>query len=105
MPRKYTRRPFAERFWKHVDQSAGPDECWPWISATTPGGYGVFSMGGKTGAKGQRNGNAKLTEDDVRAIRRRCEAGEKQADIAADYGITAGLVSQIHTRYSWRHVE
>lgn len=31
-----------ERFWPKVDQSAGPDGCWPWIAATNERGYGVM---------------------------------------------------------------
>lgn len=25
--------PFPERFWDKVDQSGGPDACWPWMGA------------------------------------------------------------------------
>lgn len=32
-----------ERFWSKVDQSAGPDGCWPWTGVKNKGGYGVFS--------------------------------------------------------------
>ena len=34
------KRPLAERFWPKVDRR-GPDECWPWLAATTYG-YGVI---------------------------------------------------------------
>lgn len=37
------RRPLtAESFWARVDQSGGPDACWPWKGKRTPsrGGYG-----------------------------------------------------------------
>jgi hypothetical protein len=161
------RQTLAERFWKHVDRSGGPDACWPWTGATTPGGYGVFGMGGAGGKQttahrvalelsegcplaaderachtcdfppccnpqhlfrgtqaenladasrkgrlvgnhgmfqGERNHSAKLTEQDVREIRRRAAMGERQDDIAADFGITDGMVPQIHTRHAWRHV-
>lgn len=36
-----------KRFWSKVDQSAGPDACWPWTGGGTKRGYGVFSFGGK----------------------------------------------------------
>ncbi len=29
-------------FWQKVDKRS-PDECWPWLAATSPNGYGVFS--------------------------------------------------------------
>jgi hypothetical protein len=31
------------RFWSKVDQSAGPDACWPWMRATNDG-YGVVTI-------------------------------------------------------------
>jgi HNH endonuclease len=31
------------RFWKHVDRG-DPRECWCWIGATTPDGYGQFFL-------------------------------------------------------------
>lgn len=33
-----------ERFWTHVDKSAGPDECWPWtgVRRPEPRDYGRF---------------------------------------------------------------
>lgn len=34
----------ADRFWSHVDQSAGPDECWPWLIGCNPRGYGNFQF-------------------------------------------------------------
>lgn len=35
---------WADRFWSHVDRSAGPDGCWPWTRARQGGKwpYGVF---------------------------------------------------------------
>lgn len=43
MPRKT--RPLAERFWGRVDQSAGPDGCWPWLGARDHLGYGRVGVG------------------------------------------------------------
>lgn len=31
-----------DRFWSKVDQSAGPDGCWPWTRATSAKGYGKY---------------------------------------------------------------
>jgi len=53
---------------------------------------------------GARNPNAKLTDDDVRTIRRRREEGQKLREIAADYGITEANVSYIFKRKGWKHV-
>lgn len=53
-------------------------------------------------AFGERNGHAKLSEDQVRAIR---FSGGKQEDVAAVYNISRTIVSQIRSGKIWRHVE
>lgn len=35
------------RFWAKVDQSAGPDGCWPWLGGCDRKGYGLFFAGGR----------------------------------------------------------
>lgn len=52
--------------------------------------------------RGERNHVAKLTADDVRAIRAR--RGERQEDLAEEYGCTFSNISAIQRRKSWRHV-
>jgi hypothetical protein len=54
--------------------------------------------------RGTRNGNAKLTESDVREIRQRYDMGETQRGIAAAFGVTQGLVGHIVRGLIWRHV-
>jgi hypothetical protein len=54
-------------------------------------------------ARGAATGKAKLTEDDVRAIRRRRQT-EPLAVLAAEYGISQSLVSAIARRRLWKHV-
>ena len=46
-----------------------------------------------------------LTDDDVRAIRARSAAGEKYRDLAAEYGVTFGLIGHIVRRRVWKHVD
>lgn len=37
-----------DRFWSHVDKSAGPGACWPWKDAASfKRGYGMFRLGWK----------------------------------------------------------
>jgi hypothetical protein len=38
----------AERFWSLVDQSGGPDACWPWTKAKIRGGYGMAAVSRKS---------------------------------------------------------
>lgn len=32
------------RFWSHVDQSGGPDACWPWLGRRYSQGYGAVTI-------------------------------------------------------------
>lgn len=54
---------------------------------------------------GSGHWNAALTEADIVAIRRRCGEGERQCDVARDYGITAPNVSMIVAGKRWSHVK
>ena len=36
------RVPLHDRFWSKVDQSGGPDACWPYLAACDEDGYGCF---------------------------------------------------------------
>jgi len=53
----------------------------------------------KHGTNGQ-----KLTPDDVRTIRKRIVAGDRNLDIAADYGIDPSTVCQIKSGRIWSSV-
>lgn len=53
---------------------------------------------------GEAHPNARLTESDVLSIRARRAAGERQIDLAAEYGITGAHVSGIIRRKAWTHV-
>lgn len=58
-----------------------------------------------TRPKGVRNGRCKLSESDVREIRRRREEhGETNAVIADAFGVGTTTVSGICTRRTWGHV-
>lgn len=54
---------------------------------------------------GERNRQAKVTTDMVRAIRRRYAQGDVyQAQLALEYGVSVTTVSQIISRKRWRHI-
>lgn len=55
--------------------------------------------------RGERNGNARITADEVREMRRRNSDGERQVSLAKDYGITQATVSNIVLRKTWKHIE
>lgn len=50
-------------------------------------------------AHGERNGHAKLTEQDVLAIR---ASSDLHADLAKRYGVSQGHVSEIRSHKTWR---
>jgi hypothetical protein len=58
------------------------------------------------GAKGARNGNAKLTDDAVRAIRDVAAVGGfgTKARLAESYGVSQAVISAVVLRRTWRHV-
>jgi hypothetical protein len=61
----------------------------------------MIDKGRKTPAFGEANGSAKLTEQDVAAIR----ASKKRGiDLAAEYEISPTNISDIRKRRIWRHV-
>jgi transposase-like protein len=51
--------------------------------------------------RGTKNGRSLLDEQQVRAIRARLHGGERQSDLANEYGVSDATISQIHQRRSW----
>ena len=54
------------------------------------------------GARGEKNGHAKLTEAEVLGIR--SENGFLQRELAAIYGVSRGQIGQIRSGKSWAHL-
>ena len=52
-------------------------------------------------ARGERQGLAKLTEEDVRAIRR---SDEPYGVLAKRHGVCLSSVANVKTHRTWRHV-
>lgn len=55
--------------------------------------------------RGERNAAAKLTADDVRAIRARGEAGENAYQIAPDYAVSRRNVEYVLSGKTWSHIQ
>jgi hypothetical protein len=58
-----------------------------------------------TRPRGEGHYEARVTEDDVREIRRRVESGEQLQTLADAYGMTKQGIWRIVHRRSWKHVE
>lgn len=55
-------------------------------------------------ARGERNGRAKLTEPDVREIRRLSVAGVLHKDLAARFDVSDTTIFQVVSRKMWGHI-
>lgn len=54
--------------------------------------------------RGERNGNAKLTDEIVREARKRRQSGEMLDNIAGDYGVSPARLSAVVRGLAWKHV-
>jgi len=64
------------------------------------------ARGSKLGSRGEQSGTAKVTEADVREMRRLSEEeGVSGAALARRYGLSPMSVSDILRRKNWKHVE
>lgn len=57
-----------------------------------------------TDCRGERHPNAKLSDFQALEIRRRAIAGENQRLLAAEFGVTQSLVSEIKNMERWSHL-
>ncbi len=55
--------------------------------------------------RGEHVATAKLTEADVRAIRKRLASGDSHRKIAKDFGVSANPIRDIALNVTWRHVQ
>ena len=65
---------------------------------------GRYQQHPETVTKGEQHGNAKLTENDVREIRRLRANGTPRQTVAQMFGISQSNVKQITARTAWAHV-
>lgn len=74
--------------------------------ATARGDRHGFRLHPEAVPRGSARGRAKLDEEKVREILRRCKAGEtSQSALAREFGVSSNLVSQVIRRKIWTHVE
>lgn len=61
-------------------------------------------FGNARALKGSNMPQSKLTEIDVRKIKKRLKLGHKHRDIAKDFGVSRGPICKISRGIGWRHV-
>ncbi|MET8278228.1 HNH endonuclease signature motif containing protein [Micromonospora sp. NPDC005174] len=66
--------------------------------------YDMFAKGRAERARGVDHYYARLTEDDVRAIRRPDKYRGLLKDLAAEYGVSDTHIRRIRARQIWRHL-
>lgn len=59
---------------------------------------------GKPGLQGEDNGSSKLTEDQVREIKRLFAEGARNIDVMKQFGMSKGAIANIKSGRSWSHV-
>jgi len=55
-------------------------------------------------ARGSKNGNARLADDDVREIRDRHAGGQSTAALARAFGVSANTIGRIVNGNGWGHI-
>jgi hypothetical protein len=75
-----------------------------WLGTHAENMADMRAKGRQMAFSGERNGGAKLTESDIRAIRAACAAGETQCSVAVRFGVSNQHVSCISRGQKWRHV-
>lgn len=65
----------------------------------------MIRKGRQNPARGEASGTAKLSNDDVRSIRRLLASGLPQYEIAAKFGVHSTQVCRINTGERWSHVD
>lgn len=82
----------------HADMNAKGRKQWP-SGDNHPARINPSRM-----ARGSKNGWAKLTEDQVREIRRLCQAGAVPKRLGSQFGVAETAIYSILNGRTWRHV-
>lgn len=98
-------KPFPKAVCRHLDgvKDNNTDTNLEW-STVTQNNRDTVLHGRHFTARGVESCHAKLTNEQVLEIRKRCEAGEVHERIAEDYGVKRNAIHSIHNRTSWKHL-
>ena len=95
--------PEMKEFVNHIDGNKQNNrvENLEWV---TPSENSLHAVQTGLSARGEAKTLAKLTEKDVLEIQAAFEAGAKDFELAAKYGVTSGVISSIRLGKTWKHV-
>jgi len=101
-------RPTGDRHWQHTHPESKPlgdrNGAYTHPERLARGDRNGSRLHPESRSRGEDHVSSKLTGAAVLAIRARLAAGERQSDIASDYGIAQTQVSRINRRESWAHL-
>lgn len=63
-----------------------------------------IAKGRERSARGDEHYQAKLTAETVQEIRRRFKAGERNSDLAKEFGVTRATICDLIYRRTWDHI-
>lgn len=75
-----------------------------WCTAKYNTTYGTLPERKRSQIKGENNPQSKLTENDVREIRRLRENGLSNLELSKMFGVSSDHIYQIVTKRRWKHV-
>ncbi len=74
-----------------------------WLGTPSDNMRDMAEKGRARGARGEEHHSARLTADDVRAIRARLGSAS-QKELAVEYGVSKSAISKVATGRLWSHV-
>lgn len=103
------------QFWAKVALTADDQKCWEWQAAkkgvTKLWSYGMFALNKRPylahriSYMGVQNGYCKLSEQNVRDIRRQyANGGVTQSTLGIAFGVGQTVISSIVLRKRWSHI-
>jgi len=101
-----TRGPIPEGMYvcHHCDNPSCVRPSHLFLGTQTDNMRDAIEKGRIMGSCGEDSPSAKLSEEDVLAIRREYANGCLQDDLAKQYGVTQAHISSIVLRKAWRHI-
>ena len=89
---------------RHFPDRNPNNNCLSNIQYGTPKENSADQLFHGTATKGQRNGCAKLTDDDVKAIKEALSKGAVGSQVAKKYKVSRSTISLINVNRAWKNI-